>query len=180
MSGDSARLERVDFIVFHHTVTPPAFELADIDRLHAARGFFWRLGEQSGHVGYHRLYLPDGRVQQARPVELEGSHVGPHLIAGRHWPGLNGCSLGFAFVGDFTARGWYAEQVLSALDDTEAEMRDRRMAAEQLIGHREYEGAATACPGDAIQMDAVRIEMAHRLARVVVQVPAVMIEAGIR
>ena len=161
--SDTPRLERVDWIVVHHSVTPPDWTLADIDRMHAARNFRWRLGERSGSVGYHRLVFADGTVQEGRPLELQGAHVGPHRIAGQHWPGLNACSIGVCFVGDFTEHGWTFAQALAGLDEIERLCRRFGLSAEQVQGHGEYPGAATACPGAQICMTAIRVELAHRL-----------------
>ncbi len=75
--------------VVHCTATPEGkpFTVADIDRMHRARGW--------AGIGYHFLILLDGTVAVGRPIDRVGAHVQGH----------NTGSVGIAYVGGVTASG---------------------------------------------------------------------------
>lgn len=75
--------------VVHCTATPEgkAFTVADIDRMHRARGW-------SG-IGYHYLIGLNGETRVGRPIEKVGAHVQGH----------NTGSVGISYVGGIDARG---------------------------------------------------------------------------
>lgn len=79
----------INLAVVHCTATPEGkpFTVADIDRMHRARGW-------SG-IGYHFLIGLNGEIWTGRPIEKIGAHVQGH----------NTGSVGISYVGGVTASG---------------------------------------------------------------------------
>ena len=102
----------------------------DIDRLHR-----YERGWQG--IGYHYLILPDGTIEQGRPLTLPGAHCKGH----------NAESVGIAYVGGLGDDGRPANTLTE-----EQKLSLRTLIAalctllpiRQLAGHRDY--ANKACP----------------------------------
>jgi len=115
----------IDTLVVHCTATPEgkAFTVADIRKMHLARGF--------SDIGYHYLVYLDGSVHEGRPVEKIGAHVEGH----------NTGSIGISYVGGITAKG-------AAKDTRTPEQKEglRRILTEladrfpikRILGHRDF------------------------------------------
>lgn len=78
-----------DLIVIHCTVTPEGKDLSakDIDKMHRKQGL--------NGVGFHFIVRLNGTVELGRPVQAVGAHV----------QGLNGTSIGIAYVGGTDKEG---------------------------------------------------------------------------
>lgn len=72
---------------------------------------------------------------------------------------MNHCSIGVAVIGDLDEHRVLPEQweaLKGLLQDLACE---HRISAENILGHREVPGAATACPGKFLDMDSLRSEL---------------------
>lgn len=123
----------IDTIYIHHTAGPETATVEDIRRFHVdVRGW--------SDIGYHYLVSRasgEWRSYRGRPVSRGGAHV----------LGRNATSLGIAVAGDWSGRQLdpAALRVLLAL--LVAQCRQHGLRASDVRGHREAEGAHTACPG---------------------------------
>jgi len=149
-----ARRKRTTHIVFHTAAAAGDPSAADIDRWHKARG--WK------GIGYHYVIRKDGTVEEGRDVD----EVGAHCRDGGH----NRDSVGVVFSGhhgdDYHGvRGeeWTDAQ-RAAWHELAASLVDRYdVPIEHVVGHREA-GAKKACPGDRVDVDAVRRDLARHMA----------------
>ena len=126
-------------IAVHHTVTP---------NNETGNTILTRLrGIQSYHqntqgwcdIGYHLLISWDGQAWEGRPAELLGTHVG----------GQNTGALGISFMGDFTSVEPPAVMTCtgSKLIDWGVKTFNVPRNRTSIMGHREFPGQSTACPG---------------------------------
>ena len=151
-------MSTIDLLVVHHTASPRATTFADVKRWHLARG--WR------DIGYHV-----GIRQPADDVAVEVATLRPHdgdselepWEYGAHARGVNSHSLGVVVVGNYS-EGELPPVMRSALVEVLAGLcAVYGLAPDAVVGHREVTGAATACPGDLIDLDALRSEVVARL-----------------
>ncbi len=119
--------KRTDLIIIHHTAIEK-MSVADIHQLHLSNGW--------AGIGYHKVVLPDGLVQDGRPLEMVGAHA---LGANLH-------SVGIVVVGDFEQRRPSETQLISLLQITRQMMQRYKIAPENVRPHREAT-AGTSCPG---------------------------------
>ncbi|WP_346354753.1 peptidoglycan recognition family protein [Azotosporobacter soli] len=119
--------KRTDMIVIHHTAIE-GMSVADIQQLHLSNGW--------AGIGYHKVILPDGMVQDGRPLEMVGAHA---LGANLH-------SVGIVVVGDFEQRRPSETQLISLLQITRQMMHRYKITPENVRPHREAT-AGTSCPG---------------------------------
>jgi len=127
------------YITIHHTVSPTVDSMAPEQRLRQIQAYHI---DTNGwcDLGYHFLVSADGRLWQGRgDHERTGAHVGSH----------NTNNVGISFMGSFHIDpvpqamldgaallvGWLAENYGISLDRT------------HILGHREWPGTATECPG---------------------------------
>jgi N-acetylmuramoyl-L-alanine amidase len=63
-------MRKINKIIIHCTATPEGREhdVADIRRWHLKRGF--------NDIGYHYLIHIDGTIEEGRPINKQGAHVG--------------------------------------------------------------------------------------------------------
>lgn len=139
-STDSRRYR----MAVHHTVTGSSNSLNQvrgIQRFHMdTRGWC--------DVGYHFLIGHDGRIYEARPLNLLGAHVGNN----------NSGNIGISFVGCYHTSGCSglgpstpsAEAIESAgrLMGTLSRLYGITLNRTSVNGHREHSGASTSCPGN--------------------------------
>lgn len=140
---------------FRHTgvdsgriVTPRGVSLdisaAEIDQLHRAEGF--------DEIGYHYVVRFDGTVEKGRAEDLRGAHA-------RQWDergvSYNASSIGVCFAGNCDAARWTLPQQEAGYRLILELMRRYDVPPERVIGHREC-GNDTHCPGELVDMDAVR------------------------
>ena len=134
--------------VLHHTVVPTAAQWRGYATMQGLRNFYISKGWSAGP---HLFIAPDG-IWQGTPLHLEGVHAGP----------CNHDRWGLEITGQYDAAPWppaLAELVAGTLA---ALFRWRGLAADALNGHRDCNSPKT-CPGRAIQLPAVRAELARRL-----------------
>jgi N-acetyl-anhydromuramyl-L-alanine amidase AmpD len=126
-------------LIIHHTG-------AEEKNARQVRDYHRRLGWRD--VGYHYLIERDGLIVPGRPPSMRGAHC----LAG----GMNHKALGVALIGDLEARVPFPAQ-LAALDELVGRLlREYRIPLVNLLGHREVPGAATACPGRHLDLEALR------------------------
>jgi len=143
---------RIDKIVLHHAAAPRSTTVEDIKRWHIEKG--WR------DIGYHWLL-----------TDAPDSTVGPQMHIGRahnlderwepwergaHAKGHNSHTMGVCLVANHSIEppskaaldllhGWLVAFCLTL-----------RLGPDDIVGHRELEGAATECPGGLVDLDAIR------------------------
>ena len=80
---------KITGIVIHCSATKPGSRAnaEDIDRWHRARGF--------KGIGYHFVILPDGTIEDGRPLEQAGAHVS----------GFNKNTIGICYIGGLDKDG---------------------------------------------------------------------------
>ncbi len=117
--------------------------MAQIRQWHLARGFL--------REGYNFGINGEGKVEEGRPLNMSGAHVGPK------W---NGIAIGICLYGDFRYDRLTQGQKSSAYDQCSLLMHEFKIPIENVKGHREF-GLATACP--VIDMDLFRKELKERI-----------------
>lgn len=142
---------KIKLIVVHHAANPRA-TLESITRTHVKQ-FGWRA------IGYHRV-VERGVVRKGRPEHQAGAHTKL----------LNANTLAVCIADNCSTRlrpeDW--EALVGQCVDW---CRRYSLLASAVIGHREtpaYGGAPTRkqCPGRLVDLDALRAEVASRLAAV--------------
>lgn len=125
-------------ITVHCTDTPPG-RMVTVDEIrswHKARGW--------SDVGYHFVICWDGRIQQGRPVSMNGAHV----------EGANHANIGICLNG----RGKYTVDQFDSLKVLLERLCDQyEIGTDQIFGHYEFESAkrqGKTCPN--IDMDCLR------------------------
>lgn len=159
---------RTTHLLFHTAAWPGDPSAAEIDRAHRQRGF--------SSIGYHLVIRKDGTVETGRPIDA----VGAHCRDG----GMNPVSIGVCFSGhhgdDYhNVRGeeWTEAQRRSWLAVASDLCRRYRIPVRNVIGHKEA-GAKKACPGDRIDCEAVRRELAAHLGAHAARAPLPVIGKG--
>lgn len=123
----------VDLIVVHCSASKPgaAVDAAEIRRWHLARGF--------NDIGYHFVILPDGTIQQGRPVEQIGAHAA----------GYNSKSIGICLVGGLNEKGRptanFSREQYNALRDLLEKLR-QTFPNTKIRGHRDLPNVNKDCP----------------------------------
>ena len=90
----------------------------------------WHLENGWSGIGYHKVILEDGTVENGRPLYWQGAHVGPH----------NKSSIGICLIGD----GEYTDHQYASLRGLIFNMLDRFPTAE-VVGHCDLDSGKT-CP----------------------------------
>lgn len=154
-TGCSSRDTNKMRMAIHHTVTP-----ADSDPATRLRGIQAFHMDTNGwcDVGYHFLISLDGQIWEGRELDYLGAHVGGH----------NTGNVGVSFIGCFHSSGcmdWTPFTPPEAMIDSAAtivgritEIFDINIDSTTVKGHRDHEGATTACPGDNLhaRLDDIR------------------------
>ncbi|MEO0558213.1 MAG: N-acetylmuramoyl-L-alanine amidase [Bacteroidota bacterium] len=117
-----------------------------VNGIHRERGF--------ARIGYHWLIRKDGTIEAGREEGQKGAHCKAS--------GMNSKAIGIAFSGHHNYEGWTPEQRTAWLELAVRICREYTISVRNVIGHREA-GARKDCPGTAIDMDAIRAELARRL-----------------
>lgn len=129
-----ARRRSTDYIVVHCSDT---YETMDID---AATIRKWHVEERGwSDIGYHKVILRDGTVEQGRPDADSGAHA-------RNY---NSKSIGICLVGgrgdDDQAADNFTDAQFDSLRDLLSELKDKHPNAE-ILGHRDLDGVSKECP----------------------------------
>lgn len=114
----------IEYIIVHCSDSPP--NRGDT----AATIHAWHLQNGWSGIGYHRVILEDGKVENGRPLYWVGSHA----------RGYNSKSIGVCLIGD----GVYTHEQYSSLRKLIFKLLDRSPQA-KVIGHRDIDDRKT-CP----------------------------------
>jgi len=124
-------LQEVAHITVHHSASASDTTLEEIRQWHRQKG--WR------DCGYHFVIESDGEVRHGRPLSKMGAHVRNH----------NERNIAICVVGDNTVQGssWTAAQCLSLRELCYSLRRVYNLEPTDILGHRDWDGAKTECPG---------------------------------
>jgi N-acetylmuramoyl-L-alanine amidase len=151
-------MSKLAAIVVHHAAAPRSTTVEQIRGWHKVKGW--------SDIGYH--YLLRQPTDASIPVLSMGR---PHNLDskwepweyGAHAKGNNSASIGLCLVGNFDVdplpaamRGLLVKQLVSLCSTF-------RLPASAVKGHKEMPGAATACPGRFVDLDALRADVAAAL-----------------
>lgn len=135
-------------ITLHHDGMQPSFStdppsvaahIELIRQMHRGKGW--------GDIGYHFVIDRAGRVWEARPIAYQGAHVKDH----------NEGNIGICVLGNFEEQAPTAAQVEAVRMWVSVLRQSYGIPAGQVYTHREWPGAATACPGAQLQGVVVRM-----------------------
>ncbi len=132
-------LEGVDTLAVHHSAGPKEQTPEQIADFHV------RVRGWSG-IGYNYLVYDGGEVYKVRPVG-----VYPACVMGHNARVICAC-----LVGDFTAAP-PSDAAVRSLLELAGLLRAAYPRLAALRGHREMPNQATACPGAAFDLDALRL-----------------------
>ncbi len=118
------KASEVEYIVVHCSDSPQG--RGDT----AATIHAWHLANGWDGIGYHRVILEDGKVENGRPLYWVGSHA----------YGYNSKSIGICLIGD----GIYTHKQFAALRTLIFKLLDRSPQA-KVIGHCDIDSGKT-CP----------------------------------
>lgn len=118
--------EKTDMIIIHHTAIED-MSVADIHELHLRNGW--------AGIGYHKVILPNGTVENGRPESMIGAHA----------QGVNPRSIGIVLVGNFEIVPPSSLQIDALVSLTLELMKKYHVPLENIQPHREV--SKTVCPG---------------------------------
>jgi len=153
------RMRDWKWIVIHHTDSRTG-NAAGVERWHR-RGRGWEHG-----MGYHFLigngtgsYNGEVEVLKRWPQQLQGAHVGKHYFEDGEKKEWNGIALGIALVGKFEEDAPRGEQMDSLLLLVRYLVEECKVPIERVVGHREFPGQHTRCPGANFSTDMFRASL---------------------
>lgn len=124
----------VKYIVVHCSYTPAKMNVdaATIDRWHREKG--WR------GIGYHKVILRDGTVEDGRPLNQQGAHV----------RGLNASSVGVVMAGGMNKSKDgpeinYTDEQYAALRELLDDLTENYFPLAKVKGHTDFDKGKT-CP----------------------------------
>jgi hypothetical protein len=128
-------------VAIHHTDTPNNDSLSVAARMRQMQSFHMH---QRGFcdLGYHYVIGRDGRVYQGRPASLRGAHVG----------GANTGNVGISMMGSYGSSlptPAMLDRAASLLADVTS-THGLALSRDVVQGHGEWQGGATACPGNRL------------------------------
>lgn len=128
-------------IVIHHSASPRGYWQGDkwlpINSEVIRR---WHVEERGwSDIGYHYLVLPNGEIEQGRPL----NRIGAHTRAGRR----NYTALGICLVGNFQYDTVPPEQLEATVKLVNNLRKEFSIPLEKVELHNEVEGSNTLCPG---------------------------------
>ena len=127
-------------IVVHHTAGATDQSVESIHNYHK-RERKW-IG-----IGYNLIQTDDGEWHAGRGLDKQGAHAS----------GYNDTSIGICLTGNFDVNSVPDDRWRSLVKMCRYLMERYGLTSEDVVGHRELPGAATACPG--LDMDALRKEL---------------------
>ncbi|MTI85740.1 MAG: N-acetylmuramoyl-L-alanine amidase [Firmicutes bacterium] len=131
-------------IVVHHTGAEEK-DAEQVKQYHLSLG--WR------DIGYNYVIERSGNIVNGRPPGIPGAHCRAQ--------GMNRCSLGVAVLGNMDKHQLLPAQHQGLVTLLQKLARRHDIPAENILGHREVPGTATACPGRFTDMQALRSGLAH-------------------
>jgi len=99
------------------------------------------VGQGWADIGYHFAIDRAGKIWECRPIGWEGAHVK------RHNPG----NVGILVMGNFDIERPTEKQLRALCTHVNMLQRTYRISDASVKSHREWAGAATACPGKFLQ-----------------------------
>jgi len=130
-------LSQITDITIHHTAGPSGQTTSSIADYHVnAKGW--------PGIGYHYVINPDGTIEQTNALESISYHNGYN----------NANAVGIALKGNFELYSPPAAQI-SALHKLIKHIKRKAPAVKNLVRHKDYPGASTACPGKLFPFAAV-------------------------
>ncbi len=126
-------------IVVHHTGAEEK-DAEQVKQYHLSLG--WR------DIGYNYIIERSGSIVDGRPPGIPGAHCRAQ--------GMNRCALGVAVLGNMENHPMLPAQHQALLKLLQKLARRHDIPAENILGHREVPGTATACPGRFTDMQALR------------------------
>lgn len=134
---------RLSDITIHHdglgTPLATSSERASKARLDLIRRA--HVGKGWSDIGYHFAIDRGGRVWQCRPLEWEGAHVRSH----------NPGNIGILVMGNFEIERPTRQQLDALNSFVNMSRRTYGISVARVRTHREWQGAATSCPGKYLQ-----------------------------
>ncbi len=152
MASNMDRMTDIRDITVHHDGMDPfhdtdrssvAAHLEAIRRLHRKKGW--------GDIGYHFAVDPAGRVWEARPLYYQGAHVKDH----------NPGNIGIVVLGNYEVQSPTEQQMAALRGLLTSLMNSYNVSVSRVHTHREW--AVTACPGDRLQSQLVRMRRSGAL-----------------
>ncbi|MCR4424677.1 MAG: peptidoglycan recognition protein family protein [Firmicutes bacterium] len=101
-------------------------------------------------IGYHYVIASDGTVYKTNYATTVSWHAG----SSANWDSIGAC-----MIGDFTKHEVPQVQLASTLELVQELMRAYSIPVSGVVGHSEVPEAATLCPGDAVDMRAIRLTL---------------------
>ena len=131
------QLATITHIAVHHTALPPHIGPERIANAHIEEDLTRGKKAWPG-IGYHYFIPPDGEILQTQPVVNHSYHVTGH----------NSYSVGIVFAGSFM-NGYTPtpHQIQAGARLIAWLLQELRIPLSNVLGHREFEDTATACPG---------------------------------
>ncbi len=129
-------------IIVHHTGAEEK-DAEQVKRYHLSLG--WR------DIGYNYVIERYGNVVEGRSLDIPGAHC----RAG----GMNHKSIGVSVIGNMEEHCMLPDQHEALLGLLWDLVGCYGIPEENILGHREVPGAATACPGRFMDMDVLRREL---------------------
>jgi N-acetyl-anhydromuramyl-L-alanine amidase AmpD len=126
-------------IIVHHTGAEEK-DAGQVKRYHLSLG--WR------DIGYNYVIERSGRVVEGRPLNIPGAHCRAR--------GMNRRAIGVAVIGNLEKHKMRAAQWEALVKLLQTLARRYGIPVQNILGHREVPGAATACPGRFTGMDSLR------------------------
>jgi len=127
MDGGSRRaVSRINKVGIHYTGTKQGNAISFQN--------FWRDSRKWKTGGYHKIVLTDGTLQHCYNPEVVTNGVLGHNTTTYH----------ITYVGDGVPN---AKQLPVLLREVRKAMSDFKLSASDVLGHREFTGQATICPG---------------------------------
>ncbi len=126
----------IKYLIVHHSATArdtTTFEA--VKKYHISKGW--------GDIGYHFFITPEGKVLPGRAENVVGAQC--------QADSMNFKSLGICLPGNFMNEVPTTQQLASLLNLLQKLMSKYNIPKENVLGHREVNGASTACPGDNLQ-----------------------------
>ncbi len=128
------RLQRVEFLIVHHTQR--AYDFPAFVRF---RHKFLRGWEEIGYhylVGNGKCFTEDGEMYTGRPEEMQGAHA----------LGYNNKSLAICLLGDLDREEPTEEQLVTVSLWLSEKQEQYGIPLEKIVGHRELPGVKKSCP----------------------------------
>ncbi|MBF7081692.1 N-acetylmuramoyl-L-alanine amidase [Desulfallas sp. Bu1-1] len=140
------------YLIIHHTGAEEK-DAEQVRRYHKSLG--WR------DTGYNFVIERNGLVVPGRSLDQPGAHC--------RAAGMNTKGIGIALIGNLEEHPPRPEQVYALVELLAQLMEEYHIPAQNVLGHREVPGAATACPGRYFPLAEVREKVRERPAQTVTQ-----------